>query len=409
MENKTFLEKLGFFLWPIAANLGVFMYLQKTSLIPAVQFIVSGVIGILLVLISIRRRNDELNESIESSRAVTIAVFATMLLCILGRQFVAYKPINLLGELAFLGVILIGICFIFVASDESVEKDYGISHYLSKSAAIFAVVGLIHEAYCYFGTQFIWVPLICFFCCMVLLKGDEIINDILSDHAPKMMTMLIAIGVVSTLYQFWFTRLFSGPMLWEALLGMATSIIIVGIFLFIARNIRRNEEKKRKDSLNTRKQEEDEKDRGLKEKKKQEDVAKYYAELKEESPSWDSILFIAANVQWRSDSDAYQVLVEAIRKKSLSVLITSSQVKEQMFWKGNSLEDALKFVNDLFDFSSDDETLKMLIEKYKEFNSFIESHKDLKGYEALQKNSGNLCSSIVSIAKKDVKKEVVEV
>ncbi|QQG52691.1 MAG: hypothetical protein HY931_00455 [Candidatus Falkowbacteria bacterium] len=109
--------------------------------------------------------------------------------------------------------------------------------FLDKFILLVTFLGIIGLVIANFGSQAIWIPIITASLLIVLILAHEAFLHNCESEREKALYIsvgaLILTGVISTIIQFWKSKLFWGIHLWQLLAGLAIVIIIIATLVFI--------------------------------------------------------------------------------------------------------------------------------------------------------------------------------
>ena len=256
-----------------------------------------------------------------------------------------------------------------------------------------------------FGSQWVWmtsVPLaLLFFLLTVYVDDFEFFNRFFYRKEDDISTALflmafwsIIFGVISTLYQFWFTKIIFGYVLWQVLVGLLLGILSIflvylifsKILFSIKRKIENKKEKERK-----RKEEEEMKlknDRIKKEeedaKKKRETLNKSLLKALQEKDFGEKELQVAAH--FLSPKNNKNLFIKIFLYFDLNKLFIISKGHQKIFWEPwiigvfNAFSETLYSVRD-------DHTLYQLSSKIVLLHNELKKYSSFQGYDVLVKNA----------------------
>ena len=201
-----------------------------------------------------------------------------------------------------------------------------------------------------FGSQKIWLPiaamaLLCFF---YIHKEEFMYFDNVSDAKLTSTGILVAIGVISTSYQFFNTELFLGIRLWQLVLAIVLILIITFIIMAIISNISIKADEKKKKEEDAQRNERIEKEAAEK--------AKAFNAIMEKAPETLSTADFIAIYNHNKQSAVYPFLQSSIDGEYIAELLTISVNKKQLIWQ-NGLGAMLGILQLVADKSFSDEEL----------------------------------------------------
>jgi|GEM_PF-2613491 len=327
------------------------------------------------------------------------------------------------------------------------------------SIAYLVLVGMCTH----FGTQFIWLPVVALSVILgVCYFGKKSYSSYHSEfYGMKKMgnvTLLpIAIGLISTVYQFWFTQLF-GISLYEIIAG----IVAIGLLILISRIISNKfnlrfwptltrissivgfsaclyffwnyeilpeflfwqlslvaisvigiitysffEAKKIKERKLEAEQEkikviELEKYRQVQKQREDNMSMKVTLTIKaineESEVLWNEILFVVR--YYNQDINRFPKILQKISEAPLEQVISISQIKQQIVWSGD-FQIALHVIEKLATKSYKDDELQLLIKQVSDFIKLVEQYKDFNGYTEVIHEIKSRCSTIFNLLPKE--------
>lgn len=275
---------------------------------------------------------------------------------------------------------------------------------LSKIVATITITGLLVEMYLNFGTQFVWVIALglsaftLFFIVTRKFFEDYTNEDLL---IGMLSVSPIVIALIGTIYQFWFSELFLGVVLWQVLLALTILAVLVYGSYLSDKSIKGRAKAKRdaeaqakrvqaqaelKAKQDAEKKAADEKVKAEEEERKKQrgeeaDAKKKLVVEKQGELDWGDILCVSRHYTTSSLYEVSPNFTSKIHLAPLKKLLSVSVVKGKMVFN-KDLSDALSLINDLAGISYRDGELQDLIKQVEEFILYVEQYAGFKGYQS---------------------------
>ena len=270
---------------------------------------------------------------------------------------------------------------------------------LSRLITLFVAVGLLGEMYVHFGTQFIWLPVIVLCVLVMALYEDPSIyykdtEDFLQIVAP---IISLAIAVISTIYQFWFYKIVFGYVLWQVLLAIVATAILIGLVFFVLWLIATADMKRTNREIALKKKAEEEKLKQEAENQKKEKAKSIATSLQTiqdaEKPSWYDIIAV-----YRHDKSNLSKVLPKLHLAQLQELVTISTFKEHIVW-GGYFQEALQIMEEFAKKSYKDDELEILVKQANELLQLISKYESYAGYNEIMIEVDANCPTIFNIWK----------
>ncbi len=259
--------------------------------------------------------------------------------------------------------------------------------------SIFFIESVIFD----FGSQWIWmsvIPSALLFYLLAYLFDGQIRTLIFSNKIERSISgvlnllsfVLIIVGIVSTLYQFWFSIIF-GYVFWKIFITTIISIIGIIIIVSIFRKITKRKKEKR-ERIEAKKREDEEKkryemDEAAAKKREEErigDLNLLKDNLKSMSEYTPQDVYRA--IRNLSPSEDFELFHKIFSEFDFTKLITISIGHEQFSWN-NQLVDLFKLVIRLVSRTKEDEKLLVLSKKIVDLTKEVEKYPSFYGYSGL--------------------------
>jgi hypothetical protein len=317
-----------------------------------------------------------------------------------------------------IGIIVISILvaeYLFLISFKA-SKKWGGNSYNKKSIVltnillgIIITVLTVLEIYVNLGTQFIWLPIISFVFFMYYFTQDKDIYQELCNKFPKINEpwsivayidlTFIAIAILSTVYQFWFSPILFGIKLWGIFLGIVilyiAYVIIITLYIKIIKIIENRKEEKKQKAIEAERVEA----LRIKEENREKQLEEENRELN------SSIRAIQTARGTRSDFVIlanYKHHFPTVDYSSMHVPLTSfiqiSDIKKQIIWD-KDLKDVLKYLDRLMELSYQDYGIRIVLDQIDAFLGLVANYKDYRGAETLNQWFKENCPTIYKMIK----------
>ncbi len=375
--SKNVANELTFwFLAPIAMVLAV--VIPKTLGL-GTSVSITTLIAVMVLYMILRtdyvrtKRFDEYEENFRHT--LTLSVFFFFIFSYL-EQVAPRNPWGAMGWIIALTTYSIVVILLLLKNKKGLKRFSVYNWGLVAVAPIF-VIGCIAEIYLHWAMWWVWVPIgaIFFFAFTSIYSNlDEFCKEDL-----KPILILLGIGVVSIIWQFWTLETFWSLKLWELLCWVVGVIVVILFLIFLYATLEKQNEERRERELY-------EKNKTENEKQAMENLNKAM-QMKEDlqnSPksgmimSQEIIEFLKFVYKFHLSNRVClkpQVLVEL----KIIDLIEVSEVKKQIRFENDAVLVAFYHFNSLVKDCFDDEILNSLREQLLK----LEILEDYKGYDVL--------------------------
>jgi len=353
-------------------------------------------------LVTLKERNNYYSKKKEVRDILTLSVlpfFCGVLIDTSNRNEVTILVVIIITVLAVWGMFSMMRGVIKSNRYGTLESDQVFETILAGVLVIITALALT-KYYEYFGTQWIWMITISWaVVVMVMLKKEEVLS---TDESFFVIGVVVLLGLVSTIYQFWGAELFLGILLWQLLTFLLIALISVSVAFFAFTRIKAKREKKRK--LEMEREEEEKRKAELVEKKKkdEEELKSVQEKIKkiqgEQRASWEEIFSLAKYFSYRTNHVFFSPLIQVIVGSKLSELVMVSDIKKQIVWDTN-FKLALQILEDITRHSFNDVRLGKLILSLGELFSYISHAENEKyaGSEEIKKELELQCSTLFAL------------
>lgn len=316
---------------------------------------------------------------------------------------------NYFGPVLWVVTIALSVLFLVIlfAGDNFRVWQYGKYNYysgFSKIIAIFAIIGMFSEMYIHFGTQFIWVPMIALTCFIETFFADPRVRRHLdfNEELRYLLWVPAVVASVSTLYQFWFSKIAYGYELWQVLIGVAVILVIIGVIILCIKEAEEAKTKKLEKQQSIQRKAEQEKQAKQREEENTKQLQLATLAIKaikeEEAQKWSEILFVAR--YYNQDINKFPEILPKIHKAPLEQVVSISKIKKQIVWTGD-FQVALQVIEKLATKSYKDDELELLIKQVDDFIKLIDQHKDFAGYKEARDEIRTRCATIYKMLPKE--------
>ncbi len=286
----------------------------------------------------------------------------------------------------------------------------------AKIVSTLVTVWLLGSIYKVAGTQYIWLPAISLWIFWFYFSNDEDFEAKIAEREDILTVSalsLFAICLISTICQFWFSKIMFGFNLWQCLLGVfILAIVIVSLVFYkkhkderLAKKISAEKEevdKAKKIEADLKIKEENEKaaqDRSVK-------LDSFIKDIQtEDEQKWSQILFVS---HWYKDNhQIYNIILRKIHLAPLEQLVEISKVKNKIVFNGSELDSALKLINNFAEKNNTDEVLQGFIDQLVEFLELIYKFSSFKGYQETVTVVKDVCSTVYQLIPKEKLEKIV--
>lgn len=329
---------------------------------------------------------------------------------------------NTFGSVPMVISILL-VVFGLVLTKFSDPHDHYRNRAYEKACTIFAkivstlvTVWLLGSIYKVAGTQYIWLPAISLWIFWFYFSNDEDFEDKIANRENTLSVSalsLIAICLISTIYQFWFSTIVFGFNLWQCLLGVSILAIVIISLVFY----KKHKDEKLAKKISAEKEEVDKakkREADLKAKEESEKIAqdrsvKLDLALKaietEAEQKWSEILYVS---HWYKDNhQIYNIILPKIHLAPLEQLVEISKIKKQIAFNPSNLESALRLINHFAEKNYSDETLQGFVDQVSKFLELIYEFSSFKGYEETIIVVENICPAVYQLIPKEKLEKIV--
>ena len=276
----------------------------------------------------------------------------------------------------------------------------------------FAVL-MAAEIYLNFGTQFIWIPIVLLTLRFMLFDYDDDAFHIICRIIPgrkiyiklfnNISLTLLAIGLISTLYQFWSLNILFGFKLWQVLLALCLIAFFIFLILFLV-EMRRDsisqkiKDKKWADEQQVREAEKLKREKSdseaaeIKEKQKQQDIAESRKSIESGSGTIEDYVYIVRLYKKEQGLDWIREKISI----PLIDLVVISQIKNQIIW-GQDLSVIFEFLEKIVESSYKDDEIRGIMTQINKFFDVLETYKDYEGATRLNDYFQASCPTIFSL------------
>ncbi len=286
--------------------------------------------------------------------------------------------------------LVFGLCFIAMTASYFSSRDRydsfieNITEYsvFSKLFLIGVIFLLSAVAYTEWATQWVWVPFGLF--CVFIYTFDNTSLEFDDEEIRGPIAVAFAIGVISTIWQFFFTTLFTAYtydiMLWQLLAAFACVGVIIGLVVlgFKYANTLKKEriEKEKQEALELEREQKAKADAEEEERRKQEIITKCQSLQKKiedaEEPAWNDILDLFYTAHSNRLPGDWGTSWNAVSKAKLISLIEVSKTKNELQWNGGRFAKALELIEYTFNNCYNDTILDLLIAQIQELKKLKE-------------------------------------
>jgi hypothetical protein len=392
------------FTWPIVTFIGTFFASKflHSNFWPEVIAVIA-IIGIILYVVNIegvRYRKDF------GKRLRNLLIILTGGFNLLAVSNTCNNMQNSLPLVIYvIGAILLTLSYVLIIKGWSSDSYYNErfrshTYYIGITALLIIPVILMFfgEIWFHFGSQFIWVPVIVavsFFSFSIVKDGRELTIDNFKKGGVGFYGILTfsLLGIISTLHQFWSSRIVWGINLWHLIAGLGGIIIIFAIYFTIdyfktKKKVRLDmEEASRKETEEKRIEEEEI------QKKKAETQEKYKLILGKAEPTWEDVFFV---YEFNSSKvNKFGEMYERIFALSFLDLLTISKVKKQIVWNGSKLDLALEIIEGITKHTFDDKLIDKVLNQVSKL--VMEECAKFDGYDELWEKITKKCPKIIEL------------
>ncbi len=263
--------------------------------------------------------------------------------------------------------------------------------WLNRLLGILFLTALSAAMLMYYGTLLVILPCLIATVFIFFLFNEDDINSLLDENIRYGIFLPGAYMAVSLMYQFGYSKIIFGFMLWQILTAIAALVIVAVIGYLIYLYVEYRKEKKQEaldliqqqeeKAANNKKKAEEKEAQQANERRVDEETANKISEiLGYPQLTWDNIFYIWRNT--KSKTADLPRLYPLITEADLKELLSFSKLKKQLYWD-QGLVDALKIINESVSKVTDDALLKKFISQQKDFLVFIAEFADFKGYPRL--------------------------
>lgn len=362
----------------LSNGLVVFMAPNQATIVQTVLLLIPTALSLIVINYEKSLRESLLfgclyNKNLSSMANTAISVVFGGSIIFIAENSPNKNPIDLVIWIIALGVLfsitlLVGISF-------NLRKNHKqwltfVEFFLKVFTIILFGMGILRH----FGTQFVWIPVLGILLILLLWSHSTRIFSENLNEKGWITTLPIFIGVISTIYQFWFTELFLGIELWILL------AFLVGIFVIILLSFYFKNKIKQRKILKKEKEEEQRKEME-KRRKEAEVLSQIVSITQKDYLTWDD-LFFAFN-HFKTTNNIPQSILKKVSNLSLSGLITISNYKRKIIWR-DDFKLALKIIDDIVYATYEDKEIKPLVTMVQNFLSYVEKVDQFHGYQELE-------------------------
>ncbi len=254
------------------------------------------------------------------------------------------------------GAFVLAITLPALINDDSTEKTVVVLRALSAVAAA-------SQVYLFFGSQLIWLPLVMYGGLATFIISREAYDWSEDKEFETTSEIVLGLGSLSTIIQFWNSRVVFGYTLWQVLLAVAILAICLTVIVAVIKSMKRKNKKERECAEQKRKERE------------------YLESLDQlinkidssETSSWNDL------IEFKRLSGG-KPSFERIAKAKLIDIFQVSDVKMRITWNGGEMDSALEMLDKVFVFCYEDTLLTQAIDQVKALEKFD----SYAGYDTLR-------------------------
>lgn len=360
----------------VAVSALTFVGLFSGLLLYEKAFLIASIIGVAMFLMMFDSKNMEF-----------LYLSGGLIISLQGLDLPNFNPLGFVGALLIVVTFIIG--WIYIHRRKLPVRDALIYLFILLVNILGFAVMFID-----FSSQYIWFPVVGLLFLNLMLLMEKCFR---SENDKTIMfsvsVIALAVGIISTLVQFWTSEIILGMDLWLVLLllGTLTGIVLTLVKDIKKNNARRRTEKKRQEIDEAAKKRKEKLDADAAEVKKRQDELQ--AKQDELKAKIDELMEIGDIL---SDKDIY-FLISNVKpsvlfgknglkkcfpgdfiKKLPLALSEVSEIKKQIIWP-NSLAKNLEFIENAIKASSIDPFIRICVSKVYDFLAPILDYGDYKG------------------------------
>lgn len=303
------------------------------------------------------------------------------------------------NQWGIIGWIIAGLAFVGLCVKTLKDESFGDVDFWVGALASLITTGSAVGVYLYWGSQYVWIPVVMFLVlCYFLFSAQTGWKEDVDTKDAKPFAIAVAIGVIATISQFWFTPIVYGYTLWQLLIGVGIIAGIAGL-VFLSKYMKRRKIQKQKDAENKKLLEAENAKNERIAKERREKLELLAGKIgKDEKPSWADILTLVEAKYKLNKADWYKVIAKADIKELFAV----SKIKNQIAWNYGALQTVLKEIEEVCKSCFDDTVIELMIGQIKS----LEEYSTYTGYEPLKKYFSDIESIRALVQLKEVQKTI---
>lgn len=254
---------------------------------------------------------------------------------------------------------------------------------ISKIVVVSMISLTINVCYAYFATQWIWFPVLGLVAVLCYFADEPTMKHTYEQYA--LMTMAfspLSIGIISTVYQFWFTTIYGDFLLWHTFAGAGVLILLYLLWLLGVKVKKDNREKEENRLAKIKRDKEEAQQKALIDGQVGTVTTKV---LSDSVPSWKDIIFLDKN-------GGTGKIKHRIPLADLTELVDRSAEKTQFFW-GQGFERALNIVESEFRLEHKDPRILEISQQMEKLMDFVNAERDFFGHTSITQLIKRNCPS----------------